>query len=305
MHSLIYVHAGNPFYLALSVKQASTVCHGGDVILLGDRSNRHILGVKHFEIANYFERAKRFDRIYVNHSPNDRAYELFCFQRWMVIWEFMQQHPEYDDAFVYCDSDTLLYADVFVDLKSMNGGLLAQQGKGGPAFTFFNKHVLGQFCDTIEWLYQSDDGLKYIEAYMQKVQERHLTHGFSDMSAFECFINKCCADQFIDTMIPNHDGETDIQYSCYDQNINLSHSYEMSKNGFKKFIFKNGRPFAFHHNLGEFVFFKGIHFQGKAKYEMLKYTHSPMPFMSRYWRQYYLIYTLKKIKRQLLKLWKR
>lgn len=139
MQSIIYVHKGDPFYLPLSLKQARESNPNAEIILLGDESNNKYDYVKHYNIKDYFDRAAKFDSVYVNYSPNSRAYELFCFQRWMVIWEFQEKHPEYKDSFVYCDTDTLLFDDVIKDLNNLGDNAIALEGAVGPAFTFFNR----------------------------------------------------------------------------------------------------------------------------------------------------------------------
>lgn len=188
MKSIFFVHTGNPFYLSLSLEQAKTSNPNTNIILLGDESNKGIKGINHYNVADYFERAKVLDKYYINYSPNARQYEIFCFQRWMAIWEFQQKHPEYDDSFVYCDTDTLLFDDVISDLMQMGDNRIALEGRVGPAFTFFNKGTLSDFCDTIEWFYMSKEGREYLANFIANNKES--IHGFSDMYAFEYFVNQ-------------------------------------------------------------------------------------------------------------------
>lgn len=201
MQTIVYVHKGNPFYLRLSIEQARKSNPNAIIILLGDESNSTIKNVKHFYVKDYFNRAAKFDNIYENYSPNSRNYELFCFQRWMVIWEFQQQHPEYNDGFVYCDSDTLLFDDVIYDLNQLGDSPLALEGIVGPAFTFFNKGTLSNFCDTIEWFYITKEGKDYISRFIEEKHKRNAIHGFSDMYAFEYYVNNVRKGEAIDAQL--------------------------------------------------------------------------------------------------------
>lgn len=304
MKSIIYVHKGNPFYLKLSLKQARASNPEADIILLGDNSNKEIAGIKHYDISDYFCRAKAFDNIFVNHSPNKREYELFCFQRWLVIWEFQQKHKEYDDSFVYCDSDTLLFANVMADLDQLYPNLLALEGGVGPAFTFFLKGTLGQFCNTIEWFFNHENGKEYLRNFVQKKKQENAIHGFSDMYAFEYFVNSVICGKVIDAQKDSYGWNSNNKSSQlfrYDQNVNFKEQFDLNDKGYKKFKIINELPYAYNNTLKEIVLFKGIHFQGKAKYEMIKFCHQSTTFLSKYWFQYQIIYRLKKIKRYIMR----
>ena len=201
MRSIVYVHTGNAFYLDLSIQQARRFNPEIDIILLGDDSNKKIRGVHHYNIKDYFHRALLFDKVYVNHSPNERNYELFCFQRWLVMWEFQQKHPEYNDCFVYCDSDTLLFDDVNKDLNQLGNHPLALEGRVGPAFTFFNKGTLSEICDTIEWFYTTEEGNAYIDTFLEEKRKAKAIHGFSDMYALEYYGNTIRTSEVIDAQV--------------------------------------------------------------------------------------------------------
>lgn len=315
MQSIIFVHSGNAFYLPLALKQARKTNPTIDIILLGDENNKGMEGVKHFLIKDYFDRAASLDKVFINHSPNARNYELFCFQRWLVIWEFHQKHLEYSDKFVYCDTDTLLFDDVSKDLNQMGNRPLALEGEVGPAFTFFNAGTLGEFCDTIEWFYTTDEGKFYINKFVEEKKKVNATHGFSDMYSFEYYVRNVRIGEVIDAQLDSKGWQLlDVQqtsgatpnqpYFRYDQNVNFKEQFDLTKEGIKKFEFIGGKPYAYNYALKENVLFKGIHFQGKAKYEMLKFCKEPIPFLSYNWRQYYIIYSLKKLKVRLKKIWK-
>ena len=69
--------------------------------------------VEYHDINDYWDSSVEFDKIYLHLSSNPRDYEMFCFQRWFVIRDFVQKQGfEY---FLCVDSDVLLYCDVNID----------------------------------------------------------------------------------------------------------------------------------------------------------------------------------------------
>lgn len=89
MTKIIFVHTGNAYYLELALSQAKISNPNADIILLGDKYNNKYPYINHFLISDYFESAKEFSEVFFNYSPNKREYELFCFQRWFVIKDFL------------------------------------------------------------------------------------------------------------------------------------------------------------------------------------------------------------------------
>lgn len=69
------------------------------------------------------------------------------------------------------------------------------------------------------------------------------------------------------------------------------------KNGMKEFEWRNGKPFAYSYQVNDYVLFKGIHFQGNAKYMMIKYYFgSNLKLLSSLWIKLHVEYPLKKMK---------
>ena len=281
MNSIIFVHKGNPFYLQIALSQARKTNPQTPIVLLGDETNKDIPGITHFYINDFFCRAQKFGEIYVNNSPNSREYELFCFQRWMVIWEFLNKNVEYNDKFLYCDSDTLLFADVTSEFERMGNKPMAYEYKGSPAFTFVNKNSMGEFCNLIEWFYTSAEGLKLICQYKTFLVRNSKKYGISDMSVFAYYKSHVHPGLIIEPDKPVNNGWLPIKQDsspdflfCYDHNYG----------------------FSLEQNI--YVLFKGVHFQGRhSKYEMIKYAKKNLKPFSKLWRMYYI----HKIKRYALK----
>lgn len=271
MKSIIFVHKGNPRYLGLAINQARIFNPNCDIILLGDDSNKSVEGACHFAINDYMKDANEFNNIFFNVSPNRRSYELFCFQRWFIIRDFFKSHPQYDDDFLYCDSDTLLYTDATYALDKMTDYLLATEAWESPGFSFFKKGTLDDFCKTITWMYSSLEGLTTVKYYANEFEHNDLLQGISDMTAFLHYSTKKRSGKCLDAQIPSTLWRNDKRLSCYDHNINMPDGFLTDMWNRKKIQFHDGMPYCRNEKTGENVLFNGLHFQGDAKYLMIKY----------------------------------
>ena len=291
MSTIIFVHKGNSYYLQLSIAQAKKYNPDSNILLFGDESNRNIQHAIHYNIDDYDELADRFDKVFFNNSPNRRSYELFCFQRWFIIREFMMKHPEYDTDFVYCDPDTLLYGNVESDLKNLAPKIIATESWESPAFTFFKKGTLSDFCDMVMWLYTTKEGLDTIIHYINQFERESAIQGISDMTAFKHYTTVFRAGQCVDSQQPstswnseNNDGGC---LFCYDHNINLDNGFITDIWGRKRIKNINHTPFGILKDTGSIVQFKGLHYQGDAKYMMIAHQ-SVLPPNLYYIREYVL-----------------
>ena len=88
---IIFVHTGNSNIISYALNQARKFNPDSEIILLGDESNSWVQkhGFRHFNVSDYYGMAEKFNDVYVHMSPNPIGYERFCFQRWMVIKEFL------------------------------------------------------------------------------------------------------------------------------------------------------------------------------------------------------------------------
>jgi len=307
MKAIFYVHRGNSFFLHLSIEQAHKMNPQIPIVLLGDETNRNIAYAKHFYIKDFMQRASQLAQVYKHASPNGYDYELFCFQRWFVIWEFMQQHPDYDDRFAYFDSDTLIFDNINdrledsttkEDFKSSNISKdsfprLALENGLCPAFSFFERGTIGELCDVIESIYTKPEGMRYWEHFVEKTRQQHAVHGFSDMYAIEYYCQQIRPGETVNIDIPIPDASG--QLVCYDQNISLSDGFQMTNQGYKQFNWHEGNPYGIQISNGEEVRFRGIHFQGRSKFLMAYYTHTPFYKLKGHWIKDFIKYMLRNI----------
>ena len=102
---------GNQPYLRLSLRQAQQF--NRKVILIGDASNQK-LTLNHYHYADYNQPFQSFIDVYQHLSSNSADFEMYCFQRFFVLQQWMIKHDE-NQVFMI-DSDLLLYADLTAHL---------------------------------------------------------------------------------------------------------------------------------------------------------------------------------------------
>ena len=110
---IVFIHQTNSDYLKYSLRQAKASNPRSTVYLLGDATNATHDCVEHRQLADYSKESDYFKRIYRHYSTQNVDYELFCFQRWFILKEFLHAHNL--QACLYLDTDTMLYADATAD----------------------------------------------------------------------------------------------------------------------------------------------------------------------------------------------
>ncbi len=278
--TIIFVHTGNAYYLELALAQAKISNPNADIILLGDKSNNKYSYIKHYLISDYFESARDFGEVYFNYSPNKEEYELFCFQRWFVINDFLIKH-KITDTVLYCDTDTLLFHDISQHSNLFSKYWATIEKDGTPCFVFINLSNIKKFCEIVKKLYSTDSGKAIIQKYISYLKSNNKKYGISDMTAWKYF-QTLYPDNVIYIDKPILDSSNDVIF-CYDHNINCEDGF-MYKNGKKEIQIINNIPYGIY-NDGKKVMFCGLHFQGQAKLIMPQYYCGKMSvFTSIYWR---------------------
>ena len=106
---LILIHTGFDDYLYYGIKHNKKFAD--NIILIGDNDNSIIKKhCSHYNYKDYFNYANEFIEIYQHFSTNHYWYELFCFTRWFVLYEFVTKHKI--DKFFLIDSDVLLFENI-------------------------------------------------------------------------------------------------------------------------------------------------------------------------------------------------
>ncbi len=276
---IIFVHRGNPYYLYSVLKQAKKTNPKSDIILLGDETNKSFSFVKHYDISDYFDSATQFAKVYQHHSPNPYGYELFCFQRWFVIKDFIAKQLKGKGHFFYCDTDTLLFNDLSAEFKRYDKYEMSICRTGTPCFSFFNDGVINKFTDFIYEMYATSEGQQKISAYVDELKAKHRRYGISDMTAFSAY-GHSYLPHILRVDIPKDN-------MCFCHNIQDEVDGYLMAGQYMQTILKNKIPYGLYLETNKWVKFLGIHFQGSAKKIMYKYLPLPdkMGFLYKYYYQ--------------------
>lgn len=260
--TICFVHTGDSWYLWYTLRQARLTNPNADIILIGDRHLPHYDPfVRHVAIQDYFGEAAAFAKIYQHLSTNSHGYELFCFQRWFILKEYVERHAI--DRCVYLDSDVMVYSDLGieqacfadVDLTVTKGKNPQNMFVGGPA-------ALERFCAFVTELY-TRRAAELQERY-RVYRASHAEGGICDMTALDDYA-QTYPERVADTAVIR-------DASTYDNNIRRSDGFAMRRR-VKDLTWIDGRPYARHIATGQLVRFHSIHFQGGSKLLIPYFAH--------------------------------
>jgi hypothetical protein len=267
---IIIIHSGYASYLIRVLLQAKTTNPKSEIILLGNQENQFLNFVRHEPIERYCTSAKAFEAHYAkkHRSSNSYEYELFCFQRWFVLLEFMEAHGI--KQCVHLDSDVMLYADLSQEAKKFEDFWFTLSKRSMGHTSFLKIEGLQKFCQLLISSYTCESTFLEVEEmalHRDKAKSKQnvsidTTGDISDMLLLHIFYRK-----YIDRV-----GLTSeiIDNSIYDVNINKSHGFEM-QDGMKRIRWIQKQPFCRNLELDEDIKFNSLHFQGKSKQYMSEY----------------------------------
>ena len=260
--SLIFVHKGYSFYLDYVLKQAYLFNQNADIYLLGDKDNNRYDFVCHEMIGDYFERADEFGTVYEHMSSNMYDYELFCFQRWFVVLEFVKRKGIVN--FLCMDSDVLLYCNINSMFIKYVGCDFTICNGFHPAVNLFSASSLEKLCSFMMELYTVPSKLDRLRVrYKSFIMEKKVG-GNCDMTAIQYYIEEF-PHRVIDVGVP-------IDNFCFDGCISRSFDLFEMKNGLKKVYWINNKPYFKLLDDGMLVEVGSLHFVGKTKFVIYKYA---------------------------------
>jgi len=249
---IVIIHVNNSEYLSYSLAQAKKSNPESNIVLLGDSSNDCYKFIEHKNIFNYYRDAQKFSEIYRHNSVNSYNYELFCFQRWFFLKNFMAANGI--NKCLHLDSDVMLYANVTEEQKKFaNYDLSLPQGISPHCLFINNLNVLEKFCDFLVEIYTDS-------SVYERIKNNSLVP-LSDMTAFGEFSNR--------TEFRIGDISNIIDNSKYDLNINCSEGFEMI-DGRKNIYLLEKQPFCKYLDLAQDIKFNIIHFQGHSTKKYMK-----------------------------------
>lgn len=265
---IVFIHYGNSDYLQHSLRQAKRTNPHSPLYLLGDESNDCYEEVIHHPFADYAQEAEAFSRIYKHYNTTPFHYELFNFQRWFILQEFL--HHNYLERCLYLDSDTLFYADASKEQKRFAPfDFTLSKKTSGCTFFLNRREALNNFCRFLTGIYTRRDRYAYdrMVAHFALRQKHRLEGGVCDMTAFGLY----------GELYFGHIGEVALinDGSIYDPNINTPDPGFAMHDGIKKVIWKQGYPYGIHLKTGQEIRFNSLQFQGRAKRLMPHFLQEP------------------------------
>jgi hypothetical protein len=270
MVPVIIIHKGNPSYLPTVIQQAKKF--NSNVFLIGDNSNKKLVDSKDFcPIDSCSSRATEFSKIYSHLSTNGYDIELFCFQRWLILEEFMRAQEI--RRCLYIDSDVLLYANAENEIIKYEQFDFTLTHRCCGSSSFFTHTGLVGICDFMMATYSNKQSYEYekIASHYHIRQKHKLPGGVCDMTLLEFYSYQICGR--VGEMMHIIDGAT------WDHSINESDQGFDMKSGIKNIQFLNcsgplGTGFLPHCQKGEErIRFHSLHLQGPAKGKFSEFTH--------------------------------
>ncbi len=256
---VIFIHKSPSFYLNDSLWQAKQ--YNERVILISDVKNGSYDGIEQYDIADYFKGASYFATIYKHIAENHYAYELFCFQRWFILKEFMQNKGI--NRCFYCDSDVMLYCNVTEEEKIFSQcdivPLISPKGGYSGGISFWRFAGLEHFCLFVNEYYENKKNLEKWIAWFNSPR-RKKGQGLCDMTIFKEYAKTLEA--------PMIDIRTMVDNAVFDHIINSDEegAYQMNEiekgRKIKKVEWRGALPYCYNIKEEKWVRFKCFHFQG-------------------------------------------
>lgn len=267
-NKIFFIHRGNSWYLKYTLSQMHYFNPESEIILLGDQSNNKYDFVSHYDISDYSQGIDDFASVYKHLSPNGYSYEIFCFQRWIVLRNFVKTH-KIEGSFFYFDSDVLIFSNIqeIISTFKLDDFDLTVSHEESPHCLFFHDlQILQKFIDYLFKLYTEEKLLqKLVEHYENRKNDGTLQTlgGVSDMTAFYNF-SKCSDTNVLDIT------KIIVDKKACDHNVNVSDGYKINEVlNMKKIKFLHEAdslvPYCIEEKSNELIRFLLIHFQGSAK----------------------------------------
>ena len=135
---------------------------GASVLVLAPPSERdrvEAMGAHWSNMTAASETTLGWAERYRHSSGNPRGYELFCLQRWLMLWEALRpMNLAANAAIAVLDDDVVLYRSAAAWLRelstSQHHAAAQTTGVMGVAFQLHSPETLRRFSDFLRWLYE-------------------------------------------------------------------------------------------------------------------------------------------------------
>lgn len=269
---VIFVNYGNPFYLKYSISQAISLFPKNSVILLGDKTNFGYKGLRHEMIEDYWSTAKEFSKYYEHFNTNPYPFELFCFQRWFVLNDYLKKNNI--DRAIYIDSDAILYKNLsdeltFFDDVEMTLNINDEHIAAGINCNIFTQKGIEEFCAfCINAYKEKNEYYQKCVTHFQALQSNNKPGGVCDMTLLY-FYYLLHPDKIYNFNQPP------VDKPYFDLDINASRDPYVrhdASGGKKQFKWIKKVPYAQTYD-NKWVELPIIHFSGKTKALIPEYVN--------------------------------
>lgn len=255
---VIFIHKGYQDYLRYTIEQSNK---NNQVFLIGDTDPK-IKDLDFNYITDYFNGCDDFKHHYQHLNTTPVDYEIFCYQRWFILKNFMEKNNI--NTVFYCDSDVMLFTNVTKEWEKFNQYDMTLLHRTAAIASFITIDGIRSLCNLIMSTYKNKDSYNYkkIESHFNVRRDCGLPGGVCDMTLLELF--HYCSDCGGG---PGKVGEMMqiINDTTYDHNINVP-DQDFEFNGtHKNFKITDGVPYIYNKRLGRVIKFNSLHFQGSSK----------------------------------------
>jgi len=277
---IFIIHNWRQEYLLWCVRQLLKYNDAKDIIFLTDNKDltkKYIWedSITYENISDYSKSANEFAKYYQHRSYNKHQYELFCFQRWLVINDYVNEH----DIKVFChiDSDVLLFCNAEEYYKKNLSWYDFCYTWFCWHTSFMTKKGVNEFSVFLMNKYKNE--FKLLEPYFTwekicSVKRNNWyiyydrTNCVTDMTLFDIFVKEYCkltSLKIKDIWIINDS-------SVFDSCINMSEWF-IYNFWLKKIMWDNNRPYSFldWDKIKKKYYFNTLHFQWESKIFMQSY----------------------------------
>ena len=287
--AIVFIHRGFQDYFNKIIRQCRYFNLDNDIYILGDDKNDKFNFVHHYRINDYFSTAKDFEDNYYKHmSNNSYEFELFCYQRWFVLYEFMKDKNL--DFICVCDSDNLAfynykeYLELLPDCDfDFIGDANPPENAFSPAFSFLSIKFLKLITDYFKTSYKEDQILKFLHKTWEKTQKIHnIGGGVSDMTQLYMFFTNDEIKNLNTYSVYKYKNVVKNNYTVVDGNINSNFNYHPEKHTYfkvknldkirryKDVLIENERAYGFLEDNTK-VKFVSLHLNTRAKHDINRY----------------------------------
>jgi len=258
MIPVVFIHRGYQDYLECTLQQARKE---NEVYLLGD-TQPNVPSINFENLNQFWGDCNEFSKHYVHLNTTPPDYEVFCYQRWFILRDFMKERGI--STVFYCDSDVMLFTNVTKEWEKFNQFDMTLLHRTAAIASFITITAVENLCNLMMNTYKNRNSYNYkkITSHFHVRQECKLVGGVCDMTFLEFF--HYCSDcgggpGKVGEMMQIIDGST------YDHNINVPDQGFAFKNGIKDFKIRNGVPYVYNSRLDKEIKFNSLHFQGATK----------------------------------------